>query len=70
MLDNQVVGEKKTGGASLFIVQNVVILKFWSNLYAAGPAIKDIVNAAASYLFAIDTAESSGLAVLFGMTRK
>ncbi len=56
--------------ASLFIVQNVVIVIFWSNLYAAGPAIKDIVDAAAPYLFAINTAQSGGLAVLFWITRK
>lgn len=56
--------------ASLFIVQNIVIVIFWSNLYAAGPAIKDIVDAAAPYLFAINTAQSGGLAVLFWITRK
>ncbi len=33
--------------ASLFIVQNIVIVIFWSNLYMAGPAIKNIVDAAA-----------------------
>ena len=56
--------------ASLFIFQNVVIVIFWSNLYAAGPAIKDVVDAAAPYLFAINTAQSGGLAVLFWITRK
>ena len=34
--------------ASLFIVQNIVIVIFWSNLYMAGPAIKDIVDAASA----------------------
>ena len=28
--------------ASLFIVQNIVIVIFWSNLYSAGPAIKTL----------------------------
>ncbi|MEM2140546.1 MAG: hypothetical protein QXJ74_02980 [Nitrososphaera sp.] len=56
--------------ASLFIVQNVVIVIFWSNLYAAGPAIKNIVDAAAPYLFAINIAQSGALAVLFWITRK
>jgi hypothetical protein len=56
--------------ASLFIVQNIVIVIFWSNLYAAGPAIKDIVDAAAPYLFAINAAQSAGLAVLLWITRK
>jgi hypothetical protein len=56
--------------ASLFIVQNIVIVVFWSNLYMAGPAIKSIVDAAAPYLFAINAAQSAGLAVLLWITRK
>lgn len=56
--------------ASLFIVQNIVIVIFWSNLYSAGPAIKNVVDAAAPFLFAINTAQSAGLAVLLWITRK
>ncbi len=56
--------------ASLFIVQNIVIVIFWSNLYTAGPAIKGIVDAAAPYLFAINAAQSGGLSVLLWITRK
>ena len=56
--------------AALFIVQNIVIVFFWSNLYMAGPAIKNIVDAAAPYLFAINTVQSGGLAVLFWITRR
>ncbi len=56
--------------AALFIFQNIVIVIFWSNLYTAGPAIKNIVDAAAPYLFAINTAQSGGLAVLFWITRR
>ncbi len=56
--------------ASLFIVQNIMIVIFWSNLYMAGPAIKNIVDAAAPYLFAINIAQSRGLAVLLWITRK
>jgi hypothetical protein len=56
--------------ASLFIVQNIVIVIFWFNLYMAGPAIKNIVDAAAPYLFAINIAQSGGLAVLLWITRK
>ena len=63
-----------TGGlvlvASLFIVQNIVIVVFWSNLYLAGPSIKNIVDAASPYLFAINTAQSIGLAVLLWITRR
>jgi hypothetical protein len=56
--------------ASLFIIQNIVIVIFWSNLYTAGPAIKNIVDAAAPYLFAINTAQSAGLAILLWITRR
>ncbi len=56
--------------AALFIVQNIVIVIFWSNLYMAGPSIKDIVDAAAPYLFVINLAQSIGLAVLLWITRK
>jgi hypothetical protein len=56
--------------ASLFIVQNIVIVVFWSKLYTAGPSIKNIVDAAAPYLFTINTAQSGGLAVLLWITRR
>lgn len=56
--------------ASLFIVQNIVIVVFWFNLYTAGPAIKNIVDAAAPYLFVINIAQSGGLSVLFWITRR
>lgn len=56
--------------ASLFIVQNLVIVVFWFNLYTAGPAIKNIVDAAAPYLFAINIAQSGGLSVLLWITRR
>jgi hypothetical protein len=56
--------------AALFIVQNIVIVVFWSNLYMAGPSIKNIVDGAAPYLFVINLAQSIGLAVLLWITRK
>ena len=56
--------------ASLFIVQNIVIVVFWFNLYTAGPAIKNIVDAAAPYLFSINTAQTAGLSVLLWITRR
>ena len=56
--------------ASLFIIQNIVIVIFWSNLYMAGPTIKNIVDAAAPYLFAINIAQSAGLAILLWITRR
>ena len=56
--------------ASLFVVQNIVIVIFWSTLYMAGPSIKNIVDAAAPYLFAINVAQSAALAVLLWITRR
>jgi hypothetical protein len=56
--------------AALFIVQNIVIVVFWSNLYMAGPSIKNIVDAAAPYLFVINLAQTIALAVLLWITRK
>jgi hypothetical protein len=56
--------------AAIFIVQNIVIVIFRSNLYMAGPAIKSIVDAVAPYLFAINTAQSGGLAMLCWITRR
>lgn len=56
--------------ASLFIVQNIVIVVFWFNLYTAGPAIKNIVDSAAPYLFSINTAQTAGLSVLLWITRR
>ena len=56
--------------ASLFVVQNIVIVIFWSTLYMAGPSIKNITDAAAPYLFAINVAQSAALAVLLWITRR
>ena len=56
--------------ASLFMVQNIVIVIFWSNLYMAGPSIQEIVNSAAPYLFAINLAQTAGLSILLWITRK
>jgi hypothetical protein len=56
--------------AALFVVQNIVIVVFWSTLYMAGPSIQNIIDAAAPYLFAINLAQSTALAVLFWITRR
>jgi hypothetical protein len=36
----------------------------------AGPTIKNIVDAAGPYLFAINAAQSAGLAILLWITRR
>jgi hypothetical protein len=56
--------------ASLFVVQNIVIVIFWSTLYMAGSSIKNMIDAAAPYLFAINVAQSAALALLFWITRR
>ena len=56
--------------ASLFMLQNIVIVIFWFNLYLAGPAIKNIVDSASLYLFFINLSQSIGLAVLLWISRK
>jgi hypothetical protein len=56
--------------ASLFMVQNIVIVIFWFNLYTAGPTIKDIVDAASPFLFAINAAQTAGLSILLWITRR
>jgi hypothetical protein len=52
------------------MIQNIVIVIFWFNLYTAGPSIKNIVDSAAPYLFAINIAQSGGLSVLLWITQK
>ena len=54
----------------MFIIQNIVIVIFWSKLYVAGPSIKGIVDAAAPYLFVINVAQSVGLAILLWISRR
>lgn len=56
--------------ASAFMVQNIVIVIFWFNLYTAGPAIKAVVDAAAPYLFVINLAQTIGLAVMVWINTK
>ena len=54
----------------LILVASLFIVIFWFNLYTAGPSIKNIVDSAAPYLFAINVAQSGGLSVLLWITQK
>ena len=56
--------------ASLFMLQNIVIVIFWFNLYLAGPAIKNIVDCASPYLFFINLSHSVGIEILLWISRK
>jgi hypothetical protein len=55
--------------ALLFIVQNIVIVVLWFNLYFAGETIKNIVDTAAPCLFFINLAQTCGLGVLYWISR-
>ncbi len=54
--------------AFFFLIQNVVIVVFWSVLYGIVPAARDIVVAAAPYLVAINALETLALANLVRIT--
>ncbi len=54
--------------ALFFLIQNVVIVVFWSVLYGIVPAARDIVVAAAPYLVAINALETLALANLVRIT--
>ncbi len=56
--------------SSLFVVQNIVIILFWTKLFMAGPSIKSMVETAAPYLLVINVAQSVALSVLLWITRK
>ncbi|MGA9845745.1 MAG: hypothetical protein WBQ25_25880, partial [Nitrososphaeraceae archaeon] len=56
--------------SSLFVVQNIVIILFWTKLFMAGPSIKSMVETAAPYLLVINAAQSVALSVLLWITRK
>lgn len=51
-----------------FLVQNVVIVVFWSILYGLVPSAQDIVATAAPYLTVINAMETIALANLLRIT--
>jgi uncharacterized membrane protein (Fun14 family) len=51
-----------------FLVQNAVIIVFWSLLYGLVPSAQDIVSTAAPYLTAINALESVALGNLLRIT--
>jgi hypothetical protein len=61
--DLQILAQNYQQVSSLFVVQNIVIIIFWTKLFMAGPSIKSIVETAAPYLLVINTAQSVALSV-------
>ena len=56
--------------AALLMLQNVVIVLFWSTLYMDDKALMMSVDTVSHYLFAINVTQSIGLVVLTWITRR
>jgi hypothetical protein len=56
--------------ATLFLIQNIVIVVFWYVLYGLVPTAQTIVEAAAPYLTAINLVEALALGNLVRVTWK
>jgi len=56
--------------ASLLMIQNVVIVLFWSTLYMDDKALMMSADMVAHYLFAINVIQTIGLSILVWITRR
>ena len=56
--------------ASLLLVQNIVIVLFWSTLYMDDKALMMSADMVSHYLFAINVIQTIGLSVLVWITRR
>ena len=56
--------------ASLLMLQNIVIVLFWSTLYMDDKALMMSADMVAHYLFAINVIQTVGLSVLVWITRR
>lgn len=56
--------------ASLLMVQNIVMVLFWSTLYRHDEALMMSADMVSHYLFAINMAQTIGLSVLVWITRR
>ena len=56
--------------AVLLMIQNVVIVLFWSTLYMDDKALMMSADMVSHYLFAINVIQSIGLSVLVWITRR
>lgn len=55
--------------AALLMIQNAVIVLFWSTLYMDDKALMMSVDTVSHYLFAINVVQTIGLSVLVWITR-
>jgi len=56
--------------AVLLMIQNIVIVLFWSTLYVDDKALMMSADMVSHYLFAINVIQSIGLSVLVWITRR
>lgn len=56
--------------ASLLMIQNIVIVLFWSTLYMDDKALMMSADMVSHYLFAINVIQTIGLSVLVLITRR
>jgi hypothetical protein len=56
--------------ATLLMIQNVVIVVFWSTLYMNSSELMKSADMVAHYLFAINIVQTIGLAILVWITRR
>ena len=56
--------------AALLMIQNIVIVLFWSTLYMDDKALMMSADMVSHYLFAINVIQTTGLSVLVWITRR
>ena len=56
--------------AALLMIQNIVIIIFWSTLYMDDKALMMSADMVSHYLFAINVIQTIGLSVLVWITRR
>ena len=56
--------------AGLLLIQNIVIVLFWSTLYMDDKALMMSADTISHYLFAINVIQTTGLAILVWITRR
>ena len=55
---------------TLLMIQNIVIVVFWSTLYMDDKALMMSADMVSHYLFAINVTQTTGLSVLLWITRR
>jgi len=56
--------------ASMLLIQNIVIIGFWSTLYMHSSDFMKTVDMVSPYLFAINIVQTIGLSILLWITRR